>query len=239
MKRRKYWISSPTIAALGLMLLSSASAEDQTWILTQTFLGPTAASDGFSHSIAISDNNVLIGAYRDDAGDEDSGAAYLFDAITGNLLQTFLNPTPDRLDFFGISVGISGNNVLIGASGDDAGESLANTGAAYLFDAVTGNLLQTFFHPTPTAFYFFGAAVAISGNNVLIGSENDGAGGENSGAAYLFDAGTGNLLQTFLNPTAAFDDRFPPRPCYRSLGFPKSQGSLMHRRPNCTSVPVA
>ena len=62
-----------------------------------------------------------MGASFNDTGGTNSGVAYLFDATTGALLQTFLNPTPEANDFFGISVSISGNNVLVGASIDDTG----------------------------------------------------------------------------------------------------------------------
>ena len=53
-----------------------------------------------------------------------------------NLAQTFNNPTPASSDFFGDSVAISGNNALIGASGDDTDGD--NAGSAYLFDITTG-----------------------------------------------------------------------------------------------------
>jgi hypothetical protein len=46
-------------------------------------------------------NNILIGAPDEDtAGAADAGAAYLFDGLTGSLLQTFLNPSPAALDHF-------------------------------------------------------------------------------------------------------------------------------------------
>ena len=55
------------------------------------------------------------------------------DATTGDLLRTFLNPTPDYGDEFG-SVAISGDKVLVGAPGDDAGAK--DSGGAYLFSPV-------------------------------------------------------------------------------------------------------
>jgi FG-GAP repeat len=169
---------------------------------TQTFLNPTPANDDqFGWSVSISGNNVLIGAYRDDTGNTNSGAAYLFDGVTGNLRQTLLNPTPGFFDEFGRSVSISGDNVLIGARGDSSG------GAAYLFNGVTGNLQQTFLNPNP-ARGGFGYSVAVSGNNLLIGKPYDDRGGLYSGAAYLYDAVTGNLLQTFRKPTPTRDDSF-------------------------------
>jgi hypothetical protein len=104
--------------------------------LLHSFRNPTpAAKDQFGRSVAISGDKVLVGAQLDDAGARDSGAAYLFDAATGSFLHTFLNPTPARGDGFGGSVAISGNKVLVGASGRDAGAKNSG-GTAYLFSPV-------------------------------------------------------------------------------------------------------
>ena len=71
----------------------------------------------------------------DDTGATDAGAAYLFDAVTGQLLQTFLNPTPDAGDRFGVGMlppqRQSGH---WGSLDDDAGA--VDAGAVYVFDIV-------------------------------------------------------------------------------------------------------
>ena len=48
-----------------------------------------------------------------------------------NLLQTINNPTPSLDDFFGLSVAIDGDNLLIGAYQDDTGAT--DAGSAYLY----------------------------------------------------------------------------------------------------------
>ena len=169
--------------------------------LLQTFNDPTVTDhDYFGNSVAIDGDNVLIGAGYDDTNGEDVGQAHLFDAATGNLLQTFNDPTVTSRDGFGLSVAIDGDNVLIGAPGDDTNDD--DNGQAHLFDAATGSLLQTFNDPTVTYHDYFGNSVAIDGDNVLIGGWCDDTIRTNAGQAHLFDAATGNLLQTFNNPTA-------------------------------------
>jgi Calx-beta domain/RTX calcium-binding nonapeptide repeat (4 copies)/FG-GAP repeat len=178
--------------------------DGSTGALVRTFFNPTPeSSDNFGGSVAAMGNNVLIGSNRDNIGATGAGAAYLFDGITGALLKTFLNPTPANFDEFGFSVSAVGNNVLIGTPNDN---DLA--GAAYLFDGTTGALLRTFLNPTPTDRDQFGYTVAAVGNNVLIGAPYNDTGAVNAGAAYLFDGVTGELLQTFLNPTPALGDEF-------------------------------
>ncbi len=173
----------------------------------RTFLNPTpAVEDYFGASVAAVGDNVLVGAHLDDTGATNAGAAYLFDATTGVLLQTFLNPMPATSDAFGSSVAAVGGNVLVGAPFDHTGALRA--GAAYLFDATSGVLLQTFLNPTPAVSDLFGVSVAPLGGNVLVGAHNDNTGATNAGAAYLFDASTSALLRTFLNPNPADDDDF-------------------------------
>ena len=62
-------------------------------------------------------DNILIGAPQEDLYGADAGAAYLFDAASGNLIQSLSSPAPAAGDKFGQSVGISGNYLAIGAPG--------------------------------------------------------------------------------------------------------------------------
>jgi hypothetical protein len=178
-----------------------------TGALVTTLNNPTpAADDYFGSSVAVSSNTVVVGAPYDDTGASSAGSAYIFDATTGNLLHTLANPTPAANDSFGVSVAVSGNTVVVGVYNDDTGAP--NAGSAYIFDAATGNLLYTLDNPTPNTNDGFGYSVAVSGNIVVVGAYNDYTGATNTGAAYIFDAATGNLLRTLANPTPASNDYF-------------------------------
>jgi hypothetical protein len=175
--------------------------------LLTTFTNPApAATDGFGWSlVAVGSDRVLVGAYLDDLGATDAGAAYLF-STNGTLLTTFTNPTPAPGDHFSWSVAAVGSNrVLIGSPWDSA--SAGNAGAAYLFNT-KGILLTTFTNPPPAAYDYFGYSVAAVGNDrVLIGAHLDDVGVTNAGAAYLFST-NGTLLTTFTNPAPAAEDSF-------------------------------
>jgi len=195
------------LLAFSILLLVPAGTQNAFSALLQTFDDPTpTTSDLFGVSVAMSGNNVLVGAWKDDTNGVDVGQAHLFDATTGMLLRTFDDPTPTVGDLFGRSVAISGNLVLIGAS-DDSTNGLF-VGQAHLFDATTGMLLHTFDDPTPGATDAFGNSVAISGNRVLVGAFADDTIGLNVGQAHLFDATTGMLLHTFDDPTPTNQDQF-------------------------------
>ncbi|NEQ41635.1 MAG: hypothetical protein F6K40_37765 [Okeania sp. SIO3I5] len=168
---------------------------------TGNLLQKLTAPDGsvynyFGRSVAISDNIALIGAYGDNDNGSVSGSAYLFDITTGNLLHKLTAPDGAALDYFGLSVALSGNTALIGSYQDD--DNGGNSGSAYLFDVTTGSLLHKLTAPDGSVEDYFGYSVAISDNTALIGSyKDDNNNGENHGSAYLFDVTTGSLLQKF------------------------------------------
>jgi len=127
-------------------------------------------------------------------------------ATTGDLLYTFNDPPMGGGDFFGFSVAVDGNHVLIGAVQDGTNGDFA--GQAHLYDATTGNLLHTFNDPTVTRRDRFGWSVAVDGNHVLIGEVGDDTNGTDVGQAHLYDATTGNLVHTFNDPTVASNNLF-------------------------------
>jgi hypothetical protein len=135
--------------------------------------------------VAISGSTVVVGAPYDDTGATNAGTGYVFDATTGTLLSTLVNPTPAASDSFGSSVAIWDNAVVVGAYADDTGET--DAGAAYVFDATTGTLLSTLANPTPFAGDSFANTVAIGDSTAVIGAPNEDAVNTDRGAAYLFD----------------------------------------------------
>lgn len=147
--------------------------------------------DSFGQAVSISGSRVVVGAPYDDAGATDAGTAYVFDvagATPAVPIAVLNKPVPTESDLFAYSVAISGTRVLIGALADDTGA--LNAGAAYLFDLASATptlpvaVLQ---NPAPAEFNFFGNAVAISGARAVIGEYASDVGGENTGAAFVYD----------------------------------------------------
>ena len=106
----------------------------------QTYSNPnaygTSADDVFGRAVAISGNYAIVGAYGEgDEGGTNSGKVYIFDVTTGSLLHTLHNPnaySTSASDYFGYSVAISGNRVVVGTYGeDDAGGTYS--GKAYFY----------------------------------------------------------------------------------------------------------
>lgn len=162
------------------------------------FDGEAEAGDDyqFGAGIAVSGNTAVIGA----PGFYDPGAAYVFTFNGTAWTQQATLTTADEanLDSFGTSIAMSGNRVLISASGDDPG------GAAYTFTTTDGT------HWTQEAKLIgldtaagdsFGYDVALSGNLALIGAPDRE---QDRGAAYIFTFdGTSWTQQTKLRIAGA------------------------------------
>jgi len=129
---------------------------------------------------------------------------------------TISSPSPAGRTAFGWSVVTIGNNILVGAPGDTLGTGQANTGAAYLFDGITGDLLKTFSNPNPDGGDRFGAALSIAvvknpgGEdyvNFIIGAPGED---NAAGAAYIFVSQAGVYLSPipFRRPDPVTGDEF-------------------------------
>eukprot|EP01084_Bolivina_argentea_P288653 495491_1 len=92
-------------------------------------------TDYFGFSVSLFENIALIGSHFDDDMALDSGSAYIFEReINGNWIETEKLVAYDgaSLDFFGRSVSIHGNHILVGAYYDDDPQIGLNTGSAYM-----------------------------------------------------------------------------------------------------------
>jgi hypothetical protein len=162
--------------------------------------------DRFGGAVDIHGNVAIVGARGVDRGAVNTGAAYLFDALTGNYLSTLTATDLDESDHFGDAVATNGALALVGAPLDDAAG--INSGAAYVFDVVTGVELFKLSPSDASPFSAFGKAVAVSGNIAVIGAHIKSDVAEHSGAAYLFDVTTGQQLHKLELPLLGPDDRF-------------------------------
>ena len=83
-----------------------------------------AAYDNFGISVAVDGDTVVVGAPGDDGAGADSGSVYVFVKPTGGWAtstETAKLTASDgaALDYFGYSVAVDGDTVLVGAYQDD------------------------------------------------------------------------------------------------------------------------
>jgi hypothetical protein len=196
----------------GVVKVFHSTTGELLWVIPN----PTAsASDFFGNSVAISGTWMVVGSPHDNIGAIDAGTAYVYDLSSSTPtvpVFTLNNPSPEENDVFGVSVGISGMRVVVGAYRDDTGAT--DAGSAYVYDLGSGTPtvpVNTLNNPGPEVDDFFGWAVAISGTRVLVGSYNDDTGAINAGSAYAYELTSGTPTVpafTLNNPGPVTSDWF-------------------------------
>jgi outer membrane protein assembly factor BamB len=157
--------------------------------------------DGWSLSTDVHGGRVILGVRNHEHGEEKkSGAAYVFDALSGRELFELRAPTPESKGFFGASVAISDSLIAVGAPGTDGVGP--KSGAVFLFNASTGQFRAKLTAPKQKWASEFGASLAIRDNRLIVGAPGHKSQGVLAGAAYLFDLDTLQELHRWLSPIA-------------------------------------
>lgn len=152
------------------------------------------ANDQFGFSVSLSGETLVVGAHFDSDRGVDAGSAYVFERGVTNarpwVQQTrLLAAGTQGFDRFGQAVTQSGDNLVIGALGDD-GDG-ADSGAVFLFgrDQRSPELWRAGARVSAAdadAGDSFGNAIALDRDLLLVGAFADDEGGNGAGAAYLF-----------------------------------------------------
>ncbi|MBP7473657.1 MAG: FG-GAP repeat protein, partial [Pyrinomonadaceae bacterium] len=151
-----------------------------------------SANDFFGQSVALSGNTAIIGAYADNNGPVgDQGSAYIFVGSGANWTeqQRLVASDGAASDIFGYSVAISGETAVVGAYQDDQGAN-SDQGSAYVYvrSGTTWTEQQKLIAVDGAADDYFGNAVAIDGNAVVIGAYSDDIGANfTQGSAYAYN----------------------------------------------------
>ena len=184
----------------------------------------TGEGDFFGSSVAVSGDTVVVGAQNEASnatgvdGDQSdnsafaAGAAYVFvrNGTTWSQQAYLKASNTEANDYFGVSVAVSGDTVVVGAydeasnatgvNGNQADNSAHQAGAAYVFvrNGTTWSQQAYLKASNTDAVDEFGTSVAVSGDTVVVGAryESSDAKGVNgdqtdntackSGAAYVF-----------------------------------------------------
>jgi len=148
-----------------------------------------AGGDHFGGAVAVSGDTVVVGSMWDDDDGSYSGSAYVFRYDGSDWVEEEKLTASDAVayDYFGGSVGISGDTIVVGAYGND--DYGPYTGSAYIFrydgsEWVEEEILTA---SDGSTYDYFGVSVAVSGDTVVVGANgSNGGSGSYSGSAYVF-----------------------------------------------------
>ena len=168
-----------------------------------------AAEDQFGVSVAIDGDTIVIGTYKDNSG---RGSVYVFrttdgGATYGQVAKLTASDAAED-DWFGSSVAIDSDTIVIGASWDDD-----FSGSAYVFRTTDGGAtydqVAKLTAADGAAEDRFGVSVAIDGNTIVAGAYGKDS---YTGSAYVFrttDGGaTYGQVAKLMASDAAVSDGF-------------------------------
>jgi hypothetical protein len=216
--------NSSFLAGAAYVFVRNGTTWSQQAYLKASNTGTAGAHGLFGRSVAISGNTIVVGANmetsnatgvngnQNDTSASFAGAAYVF-LRTGTTWaqQAYLKASNTGAgDLFGLSVGIWGDTIVVGANGESSNatgthgnqsdNSATNSGAAYVFVRSHGTWSQQAYLKASNTGNDdnFGQAVAIWGDTVVVGAygEDSASGGINgnqadnslsaAGAVYVF-----------------------------------------------------
>ena len=162
------------------------------WTFQGKLLGNnTESDDNFGYAVDVDGDFAIVASPKN----KGSGAAYIYNRDgtkwqqKRNRVRIRMIPIdPDGASAFGISVDISGETAVIGATGGVVGQDVV--GAVYVFtqnEPPFWNQHTKLVAGDRRGGDQLGFAVAISGNEVITGAPKHSAGGLASGAAYIFE----------------------------------------------------
>ena len=149
-----------------------------------------ADTDLFGSSVAVSGDTAVVGALYDDVGgNTQQGSAYVFvrSGTTWSEQQKLTAADGAAGDWFGNSVALTGDTVVVGARDDD--NANADQGSVYVFtrSGTTWSEQQKLTVADGGASDYFGRSVAVSRETAVVGAFGDDVGANaDQGSAYVF-----------------------------------------------------
>jgi len=182
------WVSSPD-PVVGSAYIFERIGGNWTQVV-HLQAGDTIPYDGFGRAVGMTDSVALVGCPHDDVYGGTSGSAYVFRFDAGAWVwEAKLIPDDgDANDWFGESVAIDADTIVVGAP---------CRGAAYVFERAGDDTWSQVAKllPSDPPYWEFGLAVALSGDVIVVGSKNDDDHGNWSGSAYVFERSTDGVWQ--------------------------------------------
>ncbi|MGB6501064.1 MAG: hypothetical protein WBG19_06670 [Thermoplasmata archaeon] len=169
--------------------------------LISALSSPNPQSGGeFGFSVAISGSNVAVGAPGElIQGNWANGNVYVFATTTGSLIFSISSPFERDPGYFGSSVSIGGNSIVIGEP-EEGTAPASPTGASYVYSATDGAQTMAFIGAGDPG--YFGASVATTGSLAAIGAPGCpiSEGNCQSNGALVYDVASGAGVSSFSSP---------------------------------------
>lgn len=161
------------------------------WTLEQTLVGDgLGGSDTrFGFAVAMDGDTIAVGAPNYGQTNE-NGAVFIYtrSGTTWGLQRKQLPPSPAGYDdWFGYAVALSGDILVVGFPSDDIGSNLGQGSAhIYVRSGTTWSLDQSLVRPDGQQADYFGYAVAIDGDTLVVSASRYPDTSDGTGKAYVY-----------------------------------------------------
>ena len=145
-------------------------------------------NDEFGSAVCISGDTIIFGVGNDDDDGDQSGSAYVFDLgasiwTESQKITVGDNATGVRA---GVSVGLSGNTVIVGVPDDDDNGQLSGSIYVFVRNGAAWSFQQKLLASNGQVRDAFGLTVSLDGDTALVGANGNDTKGSESGCAYVF-----------------------------------------------------
>lgn len=167
-------------------------------LLAHLSSGQLSASDQFGQAVAIRDERIFGGAFRQSETGSLGGAVYTFD-LEGRVYENrmFEPCSYPPFDEYGRTIAIDGHTLVIGAYEDDSCGDFTSfaSGTVYVYDLSTGEQQFQLSGLVNDTYTRFGIDLELTEEYIVVAS-NRGRLNSRNGAVYIFDRFSGALLRT-------------------------------------------
>ncbi len=165
----------------------------------------TVEDNFFGDAVSVSGGRFFVGAPGNETAGFQAGAFYGFDG--GSLRQDLrLEPfqrvfvgEPADFSFYGFSVDVDEQLIVVGAPGDIEGSN-GGGGAVYIYNAADSSLVGKFFADDADFADNLGRTVATTDGFAIASSPFDDGLVQDTGAVYIFDGITGDQVRKISYP---------------------------------------
>ena len=136
---------------------------------------PAVIDNFYGYAVATDGKTLAVGSYGDDVGGAFAGstAVYSINGVSTQLVATLRHVGQQPFDLFGRALAVDGDTLVVSAESRDVAGLQAVGDVTVFSKSSTGSPWQvqaTLSPPTPAQSARFGAAVALSGDVLVVGS---------------------------------------------------------------------
>ena len=152
-------------------------------------------SDYFGWSVAIGNNKIVVGAPFEDSKGDAAGQVYIYN-LNGSGEVKITAPDGAAVDFFGESVAIGDNRIVVGSKSDD--DNGADSGSVYVF-YTSGGFSTKITASDGAANDKFGYSVGVADGKVVVGASS-------SRSVYVYDLDGSDEVKINASDTTTTDN---------------------------------